>query len=208
MDFNPECRSCPRLYHYRQRLARQYPNYHNRPVPASGDHRARLLIVGLAPGLHGANASGIPFTGDQSGTFLFTTLEKFGFAKNTRLVDCQITNAVKCVPPENRPTGREITLCNRYLKAELSGLVEPALLIALGGIAHNAVLKSFGLMQRDFKFSHLAEHHIQPTIKMIDSYHCSRYNVQTRRLTTAMFDAVFQRASTLLETTMIDKADY
>jgi len=198
MDFNSECRSCQRLYHYRQRLTHQYPNYHNRPVPASGDPQARLIIVGLAPGLHGANASGIPFTGDQSGTLLFATLEKFGFAKDSKLMGCRITNAVKCVPPENRPTGREINLCNRYLKSELQPLQGSVILIALGGIGHNAILKSFHLIQRDFKFAHLAEHQIKPEIKMLDSYHCSRYNVQTGRLTIAMFDAVFQRATKLI----------
>lgn len=173
MDFNPQCRSCQRLYHYRQRLTHQYPNYHNRPVPASGDPQARLIIVGLAPGLHGANATGIPFTGDQSGTLLFATLKKFGFAKDAELTGCRITNAVKCVPPENRPTGREINLCNRYLKSEFLQLNDPVVLIALGGIAHNAILKSFNLIQRDFKFAHLAEHQIQPEITLLDSYHCS-----------------------------------
>lgn len=173
MDFNPQCRSCQRLYHYRQRLTHQYPNYHNRPVPASGDPQARLIIVGLAPGLHGANATGIPFTGDQSGTLLFATLKKFGFAKDAELTGCRITNAVKCVPPENRPAGREINLCNRYLKSEFLQLNDPVVLIALGGIAHNAILKSFNLIQRDFKFAHLAEHQIQPEITLLDSYHCS-----------------------------------
>ena len=184
-----------------------FPGYHCLPVAGFGAANAKLLIVGLAPGLHGANASGRPFTGDASGDMLFATLHKYGFASqassrsehdNMRLVDCRITNAVKCAPPQNRPNGDEIKRCNTYLRAEISGLAAGAVILALGTIAHNSVLKALDLQQSLMRFTHLAEHRLSSRFRLIDSYHCSRYNFNTGRLNQAMFEQVFQRARQLL----------
>ena len=164
-----------------------------------------MLIVGLAPGLHGANATGRPFTGDHAGILLYRTLYEFGFASRpeSRSADddlvlrgCRITNAVKCVPPANKPQPGEIRNCNSYLAAELAGLAPGAVILALGAIAHDAVLAALGLPRARFRFAHAAEHDL-PSGPMIDSYHCSRYNTQTRRLTTEMFRRVFGRATAL-----------
>ncbi len=180
-----------------------HPAYHARPVPAFGDPQARLLIVGLAPGLHGANASGRPFAGDHAGILLYRILHKYGFASEPqsralddglRLQDCRITNAVKCVPPRNKPTGSEIATCNRYLQAELQRLPINALVLALGRIAHDAVLRALGIRANLFRFRHAASHALTPGINLLDSYHCSRYNTQTRRLTPLMFEMVFECA--------------
>ncbi len=162
-----------------------------------------MLIVGLAPGLHGANASGIPFCGDASGRFLFAALHRFGYAAapagDSRLVDCRITNAVKCLPPGNRPTASEIVNCNAWLAHEIAQLPRGGLLLALGGIAHRAVLRALGLRPVDFRFGHAAEHALPDGRYLIDSYHCSRYNVNTGRLDRAGFDAVIGRARELLQ---------
>ena len=168
---------------------------------------AGLLIVGLAPGLHGANASGRPFTGDASGDMLFATLHKFGFASqassstgvdNMLLLDCRITNAVKCAPPENRPNGDEIKRCNSYLRAEIFDLRADSVILALGTIAHRSVLKALGLQQSLMHFSHLAEHQLANQTSLIDSYHCSCYNINTGRLNQTMFDQVFERIRQVL----------
>jgi len=177
------------------------------PVAGFGAANAKLLIVGLAPGLHGANASGRPFTGDASGDMLFATLHKYGFASQPSsrtehdklcLVDCRITNAVKCVPPLNRPNGDEIKRCNTYLRAEISSLANSSVILALGTIAHNSVLKALDLQQSLMRFTHLAEHRLSNRFRLIDSYHCSRYNFNTGRLNQAMFEQVFRRIRQLL----------
>ena len=206
-SFDPECRHCPRLAGHLEQVRRDHPGYYARPVPPFGDPRARLLIVGLAPGLHGANRSGRPFTGDHAGIILYQTLHRFGLASapesvsredGLRLKDCRITNAVKCLPPANKPTGGEIRACNDYLRAELEALPAGAVVLALGTVAHQAVLRAWGLRLRDHPFAHGAVHEAGPDRRLLDSYHCSRYNTQTRRLTGAMFDRVFETATRLL----------
>ena len=177
-------------------------------MAAFGPADAKLLIVGLAPGLHGANASGRPFTGDASGDMLFATLHKYGFASqaisssgedNMHLVDCRITNAVKCVPPQNRPHNDEIKRCNTYLRAEISSLCAGAVILALGTIAHRSILQALELQQSKMRFAHLAEHQLSNHFRLIDSYHCSRYNINTGRLNQAMFEQVFKRIRQVLQ---------
>lgn len=206
--FNPHCTTCTRLANFLSELRIQYPVYHNQPVAPFGELTPRLFIVGLAPGLHGANATGRPFTGDQAGTLLYQTLHKFGFATHAeslsaddslKLIDCRITNAVKCLPPQNRPLGNEVNRCNPYLKTELDMLPQKAIILVLGGVAHNAVLKALGLRLSDYKFAHHALHELPQGNYLLDTYHCSRYNVNTKRLTPAMFEAVFATARDLLE---------
>lgn len=196
------CQRCPRLADYRRRQKQRYPDYHCRPVPPNGAQRSRLLIVGLAPGLHGANATGIPFSGDASGQFLYAALHRFGFAGapagGSRLIDCRITNAVKCLPPGNRPTTAEIATCNPYLAREIAQLPGDGLLLALGTVAHRAVLRALGLRPVDFRFGHAVEHRLPDGRRLIDSYHCSRYNVNTGRLDRAGFEAVIGRSRELL----------
>jgi len=205
--FDLDCRACPRLAVFLDGVGAQYPDYHARPVAPFGAADARLLVVGLAPGMHGANASGRPFTGDHAGLLLYRTLHAHGFASapashsaddGLRLLDCRITNAVKCLPPQNKPTGGEVNACNGFLAAELADLADDAVVLALGGVAHKAVVAALGLRQKDFPFGHGAEHRAG-RLQLIDSYHCSRYNTQTRRLTEAMFDRVFARARILLD---------
>jgi len=205
--FDLHCRRCPRLAEFLDVVKAKHPDYHCRPVPPFGDADARLLIVGLAPGMHGANRTGRPFTGDHAGILLYEMLHKFGFSTATEsvaandaldLVNCRITNAVKCLPPDNKPVGAEINTCNEFLAKELGGLPSDAIVLALGGIAHRAVIKSMGGRQADYKFGHAAEHQLGENFILLDSYHCSRYNTNTRRLTTEMFEAVFTRARELL----------
>ena len=204
--FDPDCRRCPRLAGFLDAVGSDYPDYHARPVPPFGDPQARLLIVGLAPGLHGANATGRPFTGDHAGIILYETLHRFGFASRPESVaaddglmlhGCRITNAVKCLPPQNKPTGPEVRECNGFLAAELASLPGDAVVLALGKIAHDAVLSARGVKRAAYRFGHAAEHALDG-FRLIDSYHCSRYNTNTRRLTPAMFDAVFARIGELL----------
>ncbi len=181
-----------------------HPDYYARPVPSFGDAQARLLIVGLAPGMHGANRTGRPFTGDFAGKLLYSTLYQFGFASqaeplneaghaNAELIlsDCRITNAVRCLPPQNKPEPAEVRQCNQYLVTELASLPLGAVVLALGAIAHLAVLRALDLKIKDYKFSHGMRHALPNGIMLYDSYHCSRYNTQTKRLTEAMFHAVF-----------------
>jgi uracil-DNA glycosylase family 4 len=205
--FDRDCTDCPRLASFLAKGKAEYPDYYCAPVAPFGDPKAQLLIVGLAPGFHGANASGRPFTGDYAGILLYKTLHRFGFAsrpESTRrddglkLINCRITNSVKCVPPENKPTPQEIRTCNRFLAAELAHASTPRVLLALGTIAHNAALRSLGLKPTAYKFAHGAEHRLPNGMVLLDSYHCSRYNTQTNRLTEAMFAAVFQQAKNLL----------
>ncbi len=206
--FDISCRQCPRLVSFRDAVARKNPGYYCRPVPSFGDREARLLVVGLAPGMHGANRTGRPFTGDYAGVLLYETLHKFGFASRAeslaaddglQLLDCRITNAVKCLPPDNKPVGSEINTCNSFLASELETLPESAVVLALGGIAHRAVIKAVAGRQADFRFAHAAEHHVNDRFLLLDCYHCSRYNTNTGRLTRDMFHAVFKRATELLE---------
>ena len=199
--FDLDCRRCPRLSTFLDDVKTQHPDYHARPVPPFGDAQPRLLIVGLAPGMHGANRSGRPFTGDYAGVLLYDTLHKFGYgsapvsvSKDDGLVlaGCRITNAVKCLPPENKPETREVAECNRFLAAEIAALPADAVILALGNVAHAAVLKACGLKVSGYKFAHAARHVLTDGRILYDSYHCSRYNTQTRRLTEAMFHQVFE----------------
>lgn len=205
--FSPDCTRCPRLARHLAGIRREYPDYHARPVPSFGDPRARLLVVGLAPGMHGANRTGRPFTGDYAGILLYRTLHEYGFASRPESVDaddglelpdCRITNAVRCLPPENKPVGAEVNRCNDYLERELASVPAGGVVVALGGVAHRAVLKALGLKQSAHAFGHRAEHGLPGDRVLLDSYHCSRYNTQTRRLTGPMFRAVFERAANLL----------
>ncbi len=256
MTYTPpphDCQLCPRLAAFRAENRKAYPDYFNAPVPAFGDLSARLLVVGLAPGLKGANRTGRPFTGDYAGLVLYSSLRKYGFAEgeynpeavrpeasglghkgllaqaseaadNFRLHDCRITNAVRCVPQANKPEPVEIRQCNGFLAAELKAMPGIRVILSLGQIAHKAVLMAFGLKQSAYKFGHGVEHFIPPTsilprkgggsiipspstgegqgggdITLLNSYHCSRYNINTGALTQAMFDTVVERAKALIE---------
>jgi uracil-DNA glycosylase family 4 len=204
--FDKSCRACPRLAAFLDDVHGRYPDYYCRPVPPFGDDAARLLIVGLAPGMHGANRTGRPFTGDHAGILLYETLHEFGFSSEAvsqsaddalALLDCRITNAVKCLPPDNKPVGAEINTCNLFLANELARLAPESVVMALGGIAHRAVVKAVGLRQADYPFAHAALHDFGG-FRMLDSYHCSRYNTNTGRLTPKMFRDVFRMARQLL----------
>jgi uracil-DNA glycosylase family 4 len=206
--FDPDCRRCLRLAAFLDAVGKRHPDYHCRPVAPFGSLRHRLLIVGLAPGLHGANRTGRPFTGDHAGILLYRTLHAHGFANRPvsksavdglRLRDCRITNAVMCLPPANKPLPAEVRQCNAYLAAELAALPASAIVVALGGIAHAAVLRAAGLKPAQARFAHGACHVLPGKRLLLDSYHCSRYNTQTRRLTADMFDAIFARARHLLD---------
>lgn len=205
--FDQDCRRCKRLDDFLLAVKQKHPDYHARPVAPFGDSNAELLIVGLAPGMHGANASGRPFTGDYAGLLLYDALFEFGYsnqAKSETLTDglvlkrCRITNAVKCLPPQNKPTGAEINCCNNFLAAELKTLPEQAVILALGSIAHQSVLKAYGLKLSTAAFAHNARHILPDGRRLVDSYHCSRYNVQTKRLTKDMFADVFRSIEELL----------
>jgi uracil-DNA glycosylase len=202
------CVACPRLARFLDEVRQRHPNYHARPVAPFGDGKARLLIVGLAPGMHGANRTGRPFTGDYAGILLYDTLHRFGFADHQesiasddglRLTDCRITNAVKCLPPENKPEPAEIKTCNAFLVAELAAAPDVRVVLALGLIAHKAVLMATGLKQSAYAFGHGARHALPDGRILIDSYHCSRYNTQTRRLTAERFHDVFRLIRTELD---------
>ncbi|MGA2343622.1 MAG: uracil-DNA glycosylase [Steroidobacteraceae bacterium] len=204
--FDPSCRRCPRLAAFLDLVREQRPTYYCKPVPPFGDRNARLLIVGLAPGMHGANRTGRPFTGDHAGILLYATLFKFGLASapassaaddGLELKDARITNSVKCLPPQNKPTPLEIKVCNRYLEAELEQSRDVRVILALGAIAHVAVLRASKERSSGFRFAHGAEHALSGGRVLLDSYHCSRYNTQTRRLTAGMFETVIERAAVL-----------
>ena len=204
--FDKDCRACPRLAQFLDSVNEKHPEYYCKPVPPFGDVQARFLIVGLAPGMHGANRTGRPFTGDHAGILLYQMLHKFGFSSHAesvaaddplRLSDCRITNAVKCLPPDNKPVGAEVNTCNSFLAGELETLPGGSVVLALGGIAHRAIVKALGRRQTDFKFGHDKLHDLGH-FRLLDSYHCSRYNTNTGRLTDAMFEAVFVRAKQLL----------
>lgn len=204
--FNADCRRCPRLAAFLDTVHVAEPDYYCRPVPPFGDPLARIVLVGLAPGMHGANRTGRPFTGDHAGILLYRTLHKFGLASapqsiaaddGLRLLDARITNSVKCLPPANKPEPAEIKECNAYLQAELRISHSARVILALGAIAHVAVLRAYDLPVPRFRFAHAAEHDIGGGRILLDSYHCSRYNTQTRRLTTGMFEEVIGRARQL-----------
>jgi len=194
-----DCVRCSRLAGFRRRNAAAFPDWHNAPVPSFGALEARLLVVGLAPGLRGANRTGRPFTGDYAGDLLYATLTEFGFARGCyaarpddgfTLTDCRITNAVRCVPPENKPTGPEIAACRPFLAAEMAAMPNLAIVLALGTLAHKSILAALGHRQSAVPFVHGAVHRLDG-VALADSYHCSRYNTNTGRLTEAMFKSVF-----------------
>ncbi len=199
-----DCPTCPRLVAFRRANRQSEPAWHNSPVPTFGDADARLLVVGLAPGLRGANRTGRPFTGDYAGDLLYATLLHFGFAEGTyqasagdglRLRDCAISNAVRCVPPQNKPTPQEIAACRRYLEATIARRTSLRAIVALGRVAHDSVVRAAGLKVSAFPFAHGAEHELArdpwPPLRLFDSYHCSRYNTNTGVLTADMFRGVF-----------------
>jgi uracil-DNA glycosylase family 4 len=205
--FDSQCRLCPRLADFLDDVKHKYPDYHARPVAPFGDTDAKLLVVGLAPGMHGANATGRPFTGDYAGLLLYEALYEFGYSNQVLseslhdglvLKNCRISNAVKCLPPQNKPTGNEISQCNSFLAAEIATLPEGAVILALGTVAHQAVLKALRLKASSAKFAHNVQHALSDSLVLVDSYHTSRYNVQTKRLTKAGFTDVFQRIELLL----------
>ena len=200
------CRRCPRLVALRKTLRAEHPDWWNAPVPAFGDPDAWLAIIGLAPGREGANRTGRPFTGDASGDLLFATLDKVGLSNGTfqsraddgvTLTGAIIINAVKCLPPDNKPTGAEVNNCRPFLTKSLRGMPNLKVLLALGKIAHDSLIRNYGLRLVDYKFAHGAVHHLPDGLILIDSYHCSRYNVNTRRLTAEMFESVFRKAATI-----------
>ena len=206
--FDQDCRKCERLAGFLCETKQKYPNYHARPVAPFGDRNAELLIVGLAPGMHGANATGRPFTGDYAGILLYETLYEFGYSNKPtsvslndglELINCRITNAVKCLPPQNKPTPKEISECNAYLTAELLALPDSTVILALGMIAHQAVLKAYGYKLGIAKFGHNVLHLLPNGRRLVDSYHCSRYNTQTNRLTKEKFHDVFFTVKKLLQ---------
>ena len=205
--YDPGCRRCPRLVAFLDGVRAAHPGYFCRPVPPFGANAAALVIVGLAPGRHGANATGRPFTGDHAGIILYATLHAYGYASRPVatarddglvLADCRITNAVKCLPPDNKPTPSEVRACNDYLAADLSALPAGGAILALGRIAHGATLRALGMKPAAFPFAHGAGHALARGVGLFDSYHCSRYNTNTGRLTTAMVHAVFDAIGTHL----------
>jgi uracil-DNA glycosylase family 4 len=205
--FDQDCRSCKRLDDFLVEVKNKYPEYHARPVAPFGDENAKLLIVGLAPGMHGANATGRPFTGDYAGLLLYEALFNFGYSNQIAseslndgltLKNCRITNAVKCLPPQNKPTATEINQCNHFLAEEIKTLPDKAVIMALGTIAHQAILKAYGLKLSAAKFGHNKQYQLPDGRMLVSSYHCSRYNVQTKRLTREMFADVFKTIKLLV----------
>lgn len=193
-----DCPICPRLVEFRMGLRAQEPDWHNAPVPSFGPIDAPFLIVGLAPGMKGANRTGRPFTGDYAGDLLYATLGKFGFVSGAydkrpddglTPIDCRIANAVRCLPPQNKPTGPEARACGQFLSDEIKAMPNLKILMALGRVSHDAVLRVLGVRQADARFGHGAVHEVAGYM-VADSYHCSRYNTNTGRLTAEMFEAV------------------
>ncbi|PPR78630.1 MAG: hypothetical protein CFH01_00876 [Alphaproteobacteria bacterium MarineAlpha2_Bin1] len=202
LEPNKNCIKCIRLSNFRKENILKYPSYFNNPVSSFGSISSELLIVGLAPGIHGANKTGRPFTGDYAGILLYNTLIKFKFATgnylpessdNLNLKNCRITNAVKCVPPKNKPEMKEIKNCRMYLKKEIYCMKNLKIILSLGTVAHNSIINCFDLKLKDYKFSHGKYHIINKKIKLINSYHCSRYNTNTKRLSKKMFEENFKK---------------
>lgn len=203
-----DCPRCPRLVAFREANRAQFPDFFNAPVPSFGPADARLLIVGLAPGLRGANRTGRPFTGDYAGDLLYATLLRHGFARGRydrrpddglELLDCRITNGVRCVPPENKPVGAEVAGCRPFLTATIAQMPRLRVILVLGSVAHGATLATLGLRKSSCKFGHGAVHPLPEGRTLVGSYHCSRYNTNTGKLTEAMFDAVFGTVRTVLD---------
>jgi uracil-DNA glycosylase family 4 len=201
-----DCPLCPRLVAFREELRLAEPEWWNAPVPAWGDPQAWLAIVGLAPGMRGANRTGRPFTGDDAGDLLFATLAEAGLTSGTyerraddglQLEGALILNAVKCLPPQNKPAASEVANCSRFLSAQLGELTNLTVLLALGKIAHDSILRLHGLRLTDYRFAHCAEHRLPDGTMLVDSYHCSRQNTRTGRLTPEMFAEAFARAKAL-----------
>jgi uracil-DNA glycosylase family 4 len=202
-----DCPRCPRLVEFRQSWRQREPGWFNAPVDSFGPGDARLLIVGLAPGLRGANRTGRPFTGDYAGDLLYATLTEFGFARGHyaasaddgfELIDCRITNAVRCVPPDNKPTPQEINTCRDFLKTTMAEMSKLRAVVALGRIAHESFVAASGERRAQFPFAH-GRAHTLPTVALIDSYHCSRYNTNTGVLTPQMFRDVIGQARKLID---------
>ena len=201
------CDLCPRLRDYLEESKVKNPDWFNGPVPSFGDENAQILIVGLAPGITGANRTGRPFTGDYAGDLLYATLDKFNLSTGTydmrpddelELKNTMITNAVRCVPPGNKPLPIEINTCRAFLISKLKAMSQVKVVIALGRVAHESIVRALGGRLKEFPFGHMNEHNIGP-YRLIDSYHCSRYNTNTGRLTTEMFEGVFEKALEALE---------
>ncbi len=201
-----DCPVCPRLVAYRDEVRGREPGWYNGAVPSFGDPKARLLVAGLAPGVSGANRTGRPFTGDFAGDLLYATLTRYGFANGRfradpadglELSDCMVTNAVRCVPPQNKPVGAEIAACRPFLAARIEALPELRAIVCLGRISHDSVLRALGVRLAAHPFAHGARHEIGG-LSVFDSYHCSRYNTNTGRLTPEMFEAVFAQVRAFL----------
>ena len=212
----PDCPLCPRLVAFRTDNRRQFPDWHNAPVPSFGDPGARLLIIGLAPGLRGANRTGRPFTGDYAGVLLYETLQAFGFAAGNyaerandglELIDCMITNAVRCVPPANKPEPAEITTCRSFLSRTIGDLSQLRAMVLLGRIAHDTALRTLGLKLSAYPFGHGATHRPPGAPALFDSYHCSRYNTNTGQLTPDMFRSVFSSVRNYLDNFAVETED-
>ena len=212
MKFTLDCRLCSRLAGFLDQVRDEHPDYHALPVSSFGEAGSRFLIVGLAPGMHGANRTGRPFSGDFAGNLLYGTLHEYDFASSAEPLDaagnanpalslrgCRITNAVRCLPPQNKPEPGEIRACNGYVAEELALLAPGSAVMALGTIAHHAVLMALQLRKSSFAFGHGARHELPGDLTLFDSYHCSRYNTQTKRLTTTMFKAVVGDIANYLE---------
>ena len=204
--YDPGCTRCPRLASFLAESHAKYPGYWCRPVPSFGAAKPSIVLIGLAPGMQGANRTARPFTGDYAGVLLYQTLYDLGLATQPtsvsyddplKLLNLRIVNAVKCVPPENKPLPDEIRTCNQFLRAEIAKLTSARVYVALGRIAHDAILSAMDLKRSQYTFGHAAEHPLGQARHLIDSYHCSRYNTQTRRLTPEMFKAVLSRACKL-----------
>lgn len=203
-----DCPRCPRLVAFRHANRAQFPEFFNAPVPSFGPAGARLLIVGLAPGLRGANRTGRPFTGDYAGDLLYATLLSNGFARGSydrrpddglELVDCRITNAVRCVPPENKPVGAEVAGCRPFLASTIAEMPALRAILVLGSVAHGATLATLGLRKSAYGFGHGVVHPLPGGRTLVGSYHCSRYNTNTGKLTPAMFEAVFATVRAVLD---------
>ena len=202
-----DCDLCPRLRQYILDQREKQPDWYNGAVPSFGDEDARLLIIGLAPGVSGANRTGRPFTGDWAGDLLYATLKKYGFSEGTydkrpddgvRLTGAMVTNAVRCVPPQNKPIGAEINQCRPFLQSRIAALPNAKVLLCLGKISHDSTVRTLGAKLKDHPFAHASEYQIGD-LTLLSSYHCSRYNTNTRRLTPEMFEQVFARARALID---------
>ncbi len=203
-----ECQKCPRLSAFRAQNKQKFPHYHNGPVESFGNLSSQILIVGLAPGLNGANQTNRPFTNDYAGDILYPALKKFGFARGNygkvkndgfELINVRVTNSVRCVPPQNKVTADEIKACRPYLQAEIAAMPNLKIILSLGSVSHGAVLQALDYKKSAFKFAHGAEHKLSNhNIILIDSYHTSRYNINTNVLTAEMFDKIISRLAELL----------